>query len=100
MAESNTSTSQIEAVRCAECGRLIAQDPIALEDERYCCMGCLAGGPCICDEVERRDAHERVRAPVHLEIGPFSGQADLMHLATLLEGRPGILGVALVVADL
>lgn len=81
-------------MRCTECARSIARDAIVLADEPYCCLGCLAGGPCVCDTAASAEA-----PLVALEIGPFASQADLMHLAALLGGRPGIDAVDLVLAD-
>ncbi len=89
-------------LRCAECARLILRDPIILDDQGYCCLGCLAGGPCICDDIDDAPAgapSPEGAVPFELEIGPFRGQADLMHIALLLERQPDIAGVALVVAD-
>ena len=96
----NSSETPEPVLRCAECARVIVRDPIVLDDQGYCCLGCLAGGPCICDDDETSDAGEPSTAePYELEIGPFRGQADLLHLAVLLERHPEIAGVALVVAD-
>ena len=92
------------AVRCNACGHTIARDAIVLEDERYCCLGCVAGGACVCAAGAFDDTPATAPAPratplLTLEIGPFSSQADLMRLAAFLEGRPGIVSVALEVAD-
>jgi hypothetical protein len=97
----NASQSPEPILRCAECARAILRDPIVLDDQGYCCLGCLAGGPCICDDAEAAAAPESPSdlQGFELEIGPFRGQADLMHLAVLLERQPNIAGVALVVAD-
>ena len=88
------------AMHCAECSRVFVRDPILLDEQAYCCLGCLASGPCICEDVDApiTEVGDGM-VPLTLEIGPFASQADLMHLAVLLESRPGIVHVELVLAD-
>ncbi len=33
---------------CASCDGVITGRPVYRMDEAYCCLGCAAGGPCIC----------------------------------------------------
>ncbi|NJD28997.1 MAG: hypothetical protein FIA92_11945 [Chloroflexi bacterium] len=33
---------------CASCEAFISGRPVYRMDEAYCCIGCAAGGPCIC----------------------------------------------------
>ena len=33
---------------CASCDGVIADRPVYLMDEAYCCLGCAQGGPCVC----------------------------------------------------
>ena len=35
--------------RCASCEGDITGRPVYRMDEAYCCVGCVAGGPCVCD---------------------------------------------------
>ncbi len=34
--------------RCASCEGEITGRPVYRMDEAYCCLGCAAGGPCMC----------------------------------------------------
>jgi hypothetical protein len=34
--------------RCASCEGEIPGSPVYRMDEAYCCLGCAAGGPCMC----------------------------------------------------
>ena len=34
--------------RCASCEIEITGRPVFRMDEAYCCLGCSAGGPCLC----------------------------------------------------
>jgi hypothetical protein len=34
--------------RCASCEGHITGRPVYSMDDAYCCVGCVAGGPCVC----------------------------------------------------
>lgn len=34
---------------CASCEGFITARPVYRMDEAYCCVGCAAGGPCVCN---------------------------------------------------
>jgi hypothetical protein len=34
---------------CASCEGVITGRPVYRMDEAYCCVGCVAGGPCVCN---------------------------------------------------
>ncbi|MGE3856305.1 MAG: hypothetical protein AB7G21_05035 [Dehalococcoidia bacterium] len=79
-------------ILCAQCGAVVDGDPVALGDELFCCLGCVGGGPCIC---ERHD-----QALLSLRIGPFASQAELLRFAARLEQAPGLIHVELVRPEL
>ena len=76
---------------CAQCGVRIVGEPIGLGAELFCCLGCVGGGPCICDHAEG--------TPLLLRVGPFASQAALMAFAHALERAPGLFHVELTHAD-
>lgn len=76
---------------CAQCGAVIESDPVTLGDEVFCCLGCVGGGPCICDRDEQPQ--------LTLRIGPFGSQAELLRFATRLEQAPGLIYVELIRPD-
>ncbi|MFA7248602.1 MAG: hypothetical protein WC273_03130 [Dehalococcoidia bacterium] len=77
---------------CTQCGARIEGAAITLGEERFCCLGCVGGGPCICD---RQNTDSLI-----LRVGPFSSQADLLRFAARLERAPGLLHVAMTHASL
>lgn len=77
---------------CAQCSAVVEVDPVGLGDELFCCLGCVGGGPCIC---ERQDQDS-----LSLRVGPFATQADLLRFASRLERAPGILKVELTQPEL
>jgi len=79
-------------ILCAQCGAVVEADPVALGDELFCCLGCVGGGPCIC---ERHD-----QALLSLRIGPFASQAELLRFAARLEQAPGLIHVELIRPEL
>ena len=53
-------------ITCAQCGLPVTGEPVALGAEQFCCLGCVGGGPCICD-TQRHEA-------LTLQVGPFASQ--------------------------
>jgi hypothetical protein len=77
---------------CAQCSAVVEVDPVGLGDELFCCLGCVGGGPCICER-QGQDT-------LSLRVGPFATQADLLRFAARLERAPGLLKVELTQPDL
>ena len=64
--------------RCASCEGTITSRPIYRMDESYCCVGCVAGGPCVCDyEVNlAEDGVDNLGLPFGLEDSRVDRGAD------------------------
>lgn len=77
---------------CAQCAVPIEGEPITLGEEQFCCLGCVGGGPCLCD----RPVDETLR----LRVGPFATQEELLRFAAALEHAPGLLHVEMTHGDL
>ena len=77
---------------CAQCGSVVDSDPVGLGDEWFCCLGCVGGGPCICEQ----HGHDALA----LRVGPFTSQAELLRFAARLEQSPGLLQVEMTDPDL
>lgn len=64
-------------ITCAQCGAVIKHEPTTLGPDAFCCLGCIGGGPCICDP--------RPGDSLVLRVGPFASQTDLLRFAARLE---------------
>ncbi|MEI7926577.1 MAG: hypothetical protein WCI61_10380 [Chloroflexota bacterium] len=77
---------------CAQCGSVVDTEPVGLGDELFCCLGCVGGGACICEQ----QGHDTLA----LRVGPFTSQAELLRFAARLEQSPGLLQVEMTDPDL
>lgn len=77
---------------CGQCGTHIEGRPVTLGDEVFCCLGCVGGGPCICEQEQTET--------LLLRVGPFASQSELMRFATRLERASGLVHVEMTRSDL
>ncbi|GHO44758.1 hypothetical protein [Ktedonospora formicarum] len=50
LGEKSTPTPQNPVVAyCANCDIEILWPPVVVDGKTFCCVGCVAGGPCSCD---------------------------------------------------
>ncbi len=53
----------MDAELCSNCEEPVAHTPVYFDGRPYCCVGCVAGGPCLCTYEEPGERHEQNTTP-------------------------------------